>query len=147
MTALRAVYEVLLTRVRQMAAGGDGYTALQFAAAALFLLKSPYRAVTQHVVEEELAKYAEPVSPGGQQQLGRDALLCLVRANALALRPHSLLARDVSAAAFAVKGAAVVTAPTAMHFYCMQQLEEELQGKLNDWEQLQEVGVTFLRQY
>ena len=123
------------------ALGGDGYSAVQYAAAALQLLESPQQSVIQRNMEELLAAYAEPVAASWtEEQAGRKVLLNLVRVNALALLPFSRLAGDTLPRGSTKKVPQLVTAPTAMHLYCMQLLKEELQEKLDNWEQRQAVG-------
>jgi len=130
--------------VRDAAGGGNGYSSVQYAAAALQLLGSPHKSVIQSDMEKLLAAYAEPVAaPETEQQVGFNVLLNLVRANALALRPFSRFAGDTLPMESTDKVPELVTAPTAMHLYCMQQLKEQLQERLDKWEQRQEVGGTW----
>jgi hypothetical protein len=130
--------------VLDAALGGDGYSDVQYAAAALQLLDSPHQSVIQRNMEKLLAAYAEPVAaPETEQQVGFNVLLNLVRANALALRPFSRFAGDTLPMESTDKVPELVTAPTAMHLYCMQQLKEQLQERLDKWEQRQAVGGTW----
>jgi hypothetical protein len=127
--------------VLDAALGGDGYSDVQYAAAALQLLDSPHQSVIQRNMEKLLAAYAEPVAATAtKEQVGRKVLLNLVRVNALALLPTSRLAGDGLPKDSMKKVPQMVTAPTPMHLYCMQLLKEELQEKLDNWEQRQAVG-------
>jgi len=142
LAVLRELYTLRLEGVKRVARGGDGYSAVQYAAAALRLLTSPCGGVVSEDMCQLLAEYAYSpvVEPQEQYRLSAEVLLRLVQANALALRPFSPFARDIPPDAFG-KGTSMVTAPSAMHLYCMGLLRPELQSQLEFWKQRRQVGV------
>jgi hypothetical protein len=133
--ALAFVSQEEIFRVKRQAKGGNGWTGVQFAAAALRLLDSPHHVVPQDDMEELLGQYADPADSDAERQAvaGEDALRSMVAGNALAVRPYSKLAQDIPKEAHMVEGrpGRVVTAPTAMSLYCMGTLRKQLQDKLD----------------
>lgn len=83
------------------------YTAADYAIAVNAILKSSYKVVD----DEDLTAV-----------LGEPPLEAMVQANLLALRPYSPWAADIDAAAFGPgQRFTVVTAPTPIHLYLMQE--------------------------
>jgi hypothetical protein len=104
---------------------GAGYTAADYATAANAILQSPYKAVN----DEEL-----------EAVLGEQPLEAMVQANLLALRPYSHWAADIDAAAFGPgRRFTVVTAPTPLHLYLLEEERSRLLAPLDP--KTQQVGV------
>jgi hypothetical protein len=105
---------------------GAGYTAADYATAVDAMLKSPYTMVN----DEEL-----------EAVLGQQPLEAMVRANLLSLRPYSPWAADIDVAAFGPRQRFnVVTAPTPLHLYLMEEERNTLLAPLGL--ETQQVGVT-----
>ena len=90
----------------------DGWTQAQYVKAVRMIVAAPANAVTAAELEDEL----------GKGDAGKEALQAMVRANLLSYRPFSNWAQDIDRSAFKNK-LPVVTAPTAAHLVCMQELE------------------------
>lgn len=66
-------------------------------------------------------------------KLGKKALDAMVQANLLALRPYSFWAADIDVEAFGPRQRfTVVTAPSALHLYLMEQERDMLLKPLED---------------
>ena len=99
-------------------AADAGYTATDYATAVKAILESPYNAVDKQQLMAEL---------------GKQALDAMVHANLLALRPYSSWATDIDVEAFGPKKrSTVVTAPTTLHLYLMEQERDMLLKPLDD---------------
>lgn len=106
-------------------ASDAGYTAADYATAVAAVLDSPYNAVDKQQLTSELDK---------------QPLEAMVQANLLALRPYSPWASDISVAAFGPEQRfTVVTAPTPLHLYLMEEERSTLLAPLN-----LEVGLTLV---
>jgi hypothetical protein len=148
--ALESVCIATRLVVEKAAKGGQGYTAVQYAAAALEVLNSKHKAVPEATMELVVGQYAEPIATPRSEdevEVGKNVLQAMVKANAFALRPQSKMARDVPAEAFAPqvpgepvgKMASVVTAPTAVHLFCMKLCKGHMEARLAKSQQRQQV--------
>jgi hypothetical protein len=120
--------------------GGDGWTAAQFAHAALLLLDSEHNAVTLGDMEMQLGRHnstALGINPDAQAAAGGQAVAALVRANQLSLRPYSDWARDVPEEAYGSLSSTIVTAASAVHLSCMRDMRGKLQISFQQWDQQQ----------
>ncbi len=101
-----------------------GYTAADYATAVKAILNSPYKAFDEELLVDLLSS---------KQQ----ALDAMVQANLLTLRHYSPWATDIDAAAFGPDlHSTVVTAPTPLHLYLMQEKRSTLLAPLA----IQQVG-------
>jgi hypothetical protein len=107
-------------------ASNAGYAARDYATAVAAILESPYNAVDKQQLTAVL---------------GQQPLEAMVRANLLALRPYSPWAADIDVAAFGPRQRfTVVTAPTPLHLYLMEEERSTLLAPLGP--ETQQVGVT-----
>lgn len=86
---LQVIIRVQRSQIRKLAIGGEGYSSVHFARAALEILDSKFHAVCKVKMQTIL---------GGQGgEVVADAVLCsLVRANAVSVRPFSTFpAKDI----------------------------------------------------
>jgi hypothetical protein len=96
---------------------GAGYTAADYATAVNAILQNPYKAV----IDEEL-----------EAVVGELPLEAMMQANLLALRPYSQWAADIDAAAFGANSrATVVTAPTPIQLYLMEEERSTIMAALD----------------
>eukprot|EP00877_Chromochloris_zofingiensis_P014265 jgi/Chrzof1/9092/Cz03g35230.t1 len=132
---LKAVWVVTLQTVEAAAVGGSGgWTAAQYADAALMLLARKHHAVPMKQMQAQLGRHS---SGNAEQQLaaGKEALAALVRANALSLRPFSHWAQDIPTDAFGMTWSTLVTAPSQVHLHCMRNNKDNFEDILQRWEQ------------
>ena len=141
-----------------MARGGKGYSAVQFACAALHLLDSKHHAVSLCDMELLLGRFSaggSTCSEESAKEAGNIALESIVRVNALSMRPHSDWALDIPLEAYlsddprpeVAPGASalsklpvrnidapnidtIITAPSASALHCMGRLRPQLEKKL-----------------
>jgi hypothetical protein len=134
--ALEDVAAPTATKVKAAARGRDGWTAAQFADAALLLLNSTDNAVTTEQMEQRLGRH---LTDDVDQQCGRGeaTLEALVKANRLSLRPYSKWALDIPRARFQAK-AVIVTAPSAVDLD-MKHMRSQLEQTVQKWEQRRQV--------
>ena len=135
------LYSVEAERIKALAIGSEGYTAVQYADAAVRLLDSKHHAVTNYDMLELLGRreVGAAASRAEAMAAGKPVFQCMVEVNALSLRTKSAWARDISAEAFERCGKTVVTAPSVMALYCMKLLRPMLDATLREWEQKQKV--------
>lgn len=103
----------IATQVMQARCSGladAGYTTAQYAVAVRAIVESPYNAVPRPELERQL---------GGSKDQNTAALLAMVKANLLGIRPSSPWARDITSEAFG-SAKQVVTAPTPVHLHVMR---------------------------
>jgi hypothetical protein len=112
--ALKLVWSVALSKVKEAAKGSDGWTVKEFADAALLLLKAKQGAVL-------LADMEACISPS--------ALQALIQANRFSLRPYSDWACDITADAFEGPGGLdkVITVASAVERYCLGTMRAQLE--------------------
>ena len=79
------------------------------------IVSAKHHAVTVRELQRTLNKYGED---------GKAAVQALIRANVLGYRPYSPWATDVPREAYGKTKRAIITAPTAVHLYCMKILKE-----------------------
>ena len=118
--------------------GGNGYSRGQFAAAAMLLLNSKYKAVTKQQMQMQLS----PSLRGRQEEQlnsGAPVLEALVKANMLSLQRHSRWAVDTPDESGFRQGATIITAYSTVHVHCMQQLRSELEDEAQYWEKRRKV--------
>jgi hypothetical protein len=130
--ALARTAAVVSRGVNDAAAGGEGWTAAQYAAAALLPVDAPHSAVTRAQMEEQLGSHVtDDVSE--QQPAGRLVLNALVKAHRLSLRPSSDWALDIPEHAGFAADAVIVTAASAVDLHAMGALRSELEYRLKCW--------------
>ena len=138
--ALKELWQVELGRVRSLSEGGEGFTAVHYAAAALQLLDSQqaYNTVGLEDMEELLGRYVEGTASMQTEQVraGAAVLRRLVQANALSVRPPSDWARDIPEEAFS-NGDPLVTVPSTMDLYCMRRIRPQLEKVLEEHDSAQ----------
>jgi hypothetical protein len=112
--ALKLVWSVALSKVKEAADGSNEWTPKEFADAALLLLKAPQGAVL-------LADMKACIRPS--------ALQALIKANRFSLRPYSDWAYDITADAFEGPGGLdkVITVASAVERYCLGTMRVQLQ--------------------
>jgi hypothetical protein len=143
LAALDSITESVDPFVLRASEGGDGWTAAQFAHAALLLLNGTHNAVPLQDMKMQLGRHnSTAVGFGAQAQAaaGGQAVEALVRANQLSLRPYSVWASDIAREAYGPltsKPRPVITAASAVHLSCMRDMREDVEGTLKDWEQRQ----------
>ena len=122
-------------RIEALALGGEGYTAEQYAAAAVKLLDSKHHAVAKNDMMELLGRHevGDKTSSAMAVAAGKLVFQRLVEVHALSMRPKSAWAQDISPEAF-VCGNTVVTAPSAMDLFCIKRLRPMLNKTLYEWE-------------
>jgi hypothetical protein len=111
-----------MARVEEQALGGAGYTARQFEIVLNLVCSNGGACSKTQVCKELGADAAEDATPAEQQLAGLKVLDAMIAANAVALRPYSVLAKDVPATAYGPRKGYIVTAPNALAYYCWQQL-------------------------
>lgn len=126
-----------LTRVEDLALGGDGWTAAQYADIMLKLLDTKHHAAPLREARLLLGQHSRASTPDSQQQAGTAVLQRLVAANALSVRPKSAWASDIPSQAFAAD-TAVVTAPSSLDLYCVSQLRGRLEQTMQRWKEEQQ---------
>jgi hypothetical protein len=123
----------ILEDVSAAAVDRPGWSAAQFANAALSVLTSPYKAVTKTSVEKQFGSHLT-ANVDQQLRLGEPILEALVKANKVSLRPHSGWALDIPAEAGFAFGEVIVTAPSTVHLYCMGAIKPQLEDILQRWQ-------------
>lgn len=145
MCLLSAALEVLLIpeegRIAALALGREGYTAAQYAAAAVQLLDAKHHAVAREDMQLLLGRLVVGAADDEDETkaAGDRVLQRLVEVNALSTRPKSFWAQDIPAEAFE-REKTVVTAPSAMDLFCIGRLRPRLDKTLERWQQKQQVG-------
>ena len=134
--ALEMLWIVELQRIKALALGREGYTAAQYAEAAVKLLDAKHNAV---IMQDMLALLGRHVVGGAASKAaavaaGKPVFQRMVEVNALSMRPKSVWALDIPVEAFE-RGEDVVTAPSAMDLYCMGRMRPELDEMIEEWEQ------------
>ena len=134
-----------------MTFGGTGFSAAQFACAAVCLLDAEHHAVKYKEMQLLLGSIAAKGFTGSEDDAklsGPTVLQSMVEANALSIRPYSNWALDIPLEAFEDQNAGkttpqstvqtvpqppssnkistIVTAPSALNLYCMGQLRQQL---------------------
>ena len=87
--ALESVCIATRLVVEKAAKGGQGYTAVQYAAAALEVLNSKHKAVPEATMELVVGQYAEPIATPRSEdevEVGKNVLQAMVKANAFAVK-------------------------------------------------------------
>jgi hypothetical protein len=135
--ALERVAARVTAKVEDAACDSDGWTAAQFADAALLLLDSSDNAVTKQQMEQQLGRHLTD-DVDKQQVNGKATLEALVKANRLSLRPDSEWALDIPRDRFQAK-AVIVTAPSAVDLHAMENMRSQLEQTVQKWEQRQQV--------
>jgi hypothetical protein len=111
-----------LSKPAKTPGGRRKWTPAQFRAVLLLIARSPHHAVLEGTIEAAL----------GEQ--GSEVLLSLVEHNLLALRPQSMLARDLPPEVFEGElGACVVMMPSPAELYKVLQMHKA--GKLGGGEE------------
>jgi hypothetical protein len=134
--ALEKLASVEEDRIMSLAAGGKGYTAEQYAVAAVQLLDAKHHAVAKEEMQLRLGRLEVGASAKAARarEAGVNVLQQLVEANVLSVRPYSDWAYDIPAEAFA-HAKVVVTAPSTMDLYWLKRIRPQLD------ETLEQVGV------
>jgi hypothetical protein len=124
-------------KVEDAARDRDGWTAAQFADAALLLLDSSDNAVTKEQMEQQLGRH---LTDDVDKQCGRGeaTLEALVKANRLSLRPNSKWALDIPQGRFQAK-AVIVTAPSAVDLHALKNMRSQLEQTVQKWEKRRQV--------
>jgi hypothetical protein len=130
--ALARTASTISSAVDHAAGGGVGWTAAQYAAAALLLLDAPHSAVTRAQMEEQLGSHVtDDVSE--QRPAGKPVLQALVKAHRLSLRPTSDWALDIPEQAVFRAEDVIVTAASAVDLHAMGALRSKLEYRLKRW--------------
>lgn len=89
--ALERLWRVEVTRIGKLALGREGYTAAQYADAAVMLLDAKHHAVPERVMQARLGRHevGAAASEGEAVAAGERVFLRLVEVNALSMRPKS----------------------------------------------------------
>jgi hypothetical protein len=135
--ALEDVAARVAAKLEDAACDSDGWTAAQFAEAALLLLDSSDNAVTKEQMEQQLGRHLTD-DIDKQQVSGKATLEALVKANRLSLRPNSKWALDIPRNRFQAK-AVIVTAPSAVDLHAMKNMRSQLEQIVQTWEQRKQV--------
>ena len=135
--ALEVLWGGEFNRIKLLALGRDGWTAAQYADIMLQLLGAKYHAMPVEQARMLLGVHTAATTPASQEEAGETILQCLVKANALSVRPKSAWATDISDEAFAADKA-IVTAPSSLELYCVGQLRGKLEQTLQLWQQEQQ---------
>ena len=140
--ALEMLWSVEAERIEALALGSEGYTAAQYADAAVKLLDAKHHAVTKQDMLAQLGRHVVGAAANEDEAVaaGKPVFQRMVEVNALSMRPKSAWAQDIPDEAFE-RGKTVVTAPSAMDLYCMGRMRPELDETLKEWEQKQKVGT------
>jgi hypothetical protein len=112
------------TMHNSIASDSTGWSAVQFADAALLLLKSSHNAVTQERMATVLGRRLSK-DKNEQLLIGKPVLQSLVSANILSLRPNSEWSCDIPDTAFALD-AITVTASSRIALHCMDTMRSQL---------------------
>lgn len=136
-----------MRNIRNLCLGGKGFSAVQFASAAILLLETKHHAVREEEMQLLLGRLSTGGSTGNENDArgkGRDVLQSMLNANALSVRPYSDWALDIPLEAYcdqgtneAADGCTIITAPSAMDLYCMGRLRKKLDGILECFEKEQ----------
>ena len=139
--ALEMLWIVEAERIDSVALGREGYTAAQYADAAVKLLDAKHHAVTKWDMMAQLGRHVVGAAASNVEAVkaGNPVFQRMVEVNALSLRPKSVWALDIPDEAFEGERA-VVTAPSAMDLYCMGRMRPKLDKTLEEWEQKFKVG-------
>lgn len=149
-SVLREVWVLKLDRVQAMALGGQGYSAVQFACAALHLLDSKHHAVSlcdMQLLLGRLSAGGSTCSEESAKEAGNTVLESMIRVNALNIRPYSAWALDIPLEAYlsddlrpnVAPGASapniysIITAPSASALYCMGRLRPQLEKTMGSF--------------
>ena len=156
-----------LDHVEDLSGGGQGYSAVHFACAAVHLLDSKHHVVRLREMQLLLGRLSARGSTCGEEsakEAGKTVLQSMVRANALSIRPYSNWALDIPLAAYlsddqspvVAPGATaqaqqpipnihtIVTAPSASDLYCMGRLRSQLEMTLESFGKVQVGSKIFL---
>ena len=140
--ALQMLWSVELQRIEALALGREGYTAAQYAEAAVKLLDAKHHAVTKRDMLALLGRHVVGAAANEDEAVaaGERVFQRLVEVNALSMRPRSVWAQDIPDEAFE-GGDVAVTAASVMDLYCMGRMRPRLDKTLKEWEQKQKVGT------
>ena len=107
--ALEMLWIVELQRIKALAIGREGYTAAQYAEAAVRLLDAKHNAVNMHDMLALLGRHVVggAASKAAAVAAGKPMFERMVEVNALSMRPKSVWALDIPVEAF--KGAPMPT--------------------------------------
>jgi hypothetical protein len=120
--------------VNNAALDRPGWSAAQFADAALLLLNSTFNAVTKQRMEIQLGRHVTH-DVNRQQLMGMSVLAALVKAGRLSLRPMSDWAVDIPVEAGFAFNDILVAAPSAIDLHCMDAIRPQLMHTLELWQQ------------
>ena len=139
--ALEMLWIVEAERIASLALGREGYTAAQYADAAIKLLDSKHHEVSKQDLMAQLGRHVVGAAANEDEAVtaGEHVFRRMVEANALSMRPKSAWALDIPEEAF--ERGTFVTAPSAMDLYCIGRMRPQLKKTLKKWEQQQKVGI------
>ena len=141
--ALSIVPRTSKSKVVAAANGREGWSAAQYAHAALLIINSKHNCVAKQQMQLQLGRHLTD-DVGEQASAGARTLQALIQADLLSLRPYSEWAQDVPPEAFAASDdGTAVTAPGAVELHNMRTMRAKFEDILAVWQQERKVGATW----